>query len=352
MDRASKIWHDYLISPDSEIEEVIHNLNSTGLRLSLVVTPEKKLIGTVSDGDIRRGLISGLNLRNSIDEIINRNPITCPPDTGLPQILEIMSENKVQQIPILNEEGYVIGLHNWYDIKSEFSHDNAIIIMAGGKGTRLFPVTENCPKSMLLVDGKPILRHIIENARMAGFKNIVIAVHHLSEIIENYFGDGESLGVKIEYLKERSPLGTAGALSLLNPKPTKPIIVTNGDLITSIDFAKLLDFHLSLDASATMAVTEYKTQNPYGVVELEGLNIVNYREKPTTKVYVNAGVYVLDAKLLDLIGPEIPTDMPELFEKIKNQGTKVVAFPLHESWHDIGNRQDLSRINSDRETKN
>jgi NDP-sugar pyrophosphorylase family protein len=211
-----------------------------------------------------------------------------------------------------------------------------MLIMAGGKGTRLHPQTINCPKPLLPIAGKPILEHIIDRARNQGFTNFVFAIHYLGHMIENYFGDGKKFGVKIQYLRESSPLGTAGALSLLNPKPDSSFILTNGDIITDINFAELLSFHQLNSADATMAVREHQWQNPFGVVETQGLDIIRFEEKPITRSHINAGIYVLEPLVLSLLEKSVPCDMPTLLKRLQEKSKRVIAFPVHEQWIDIG----------------
>ena len=208
--------------------------------------------------------------------------------------------------------------------------------MAGGKGTRLHPQTEYCPKPMLLVAGKPILEHIIDRAKIEGISHFVLAIYHLGQMIEDYFGDGTNFGVKIEYLREESPLGTAGALSLLSPLPDSAFIVTNGDVISDIHYGELLDFHHQHSAMATMAVRMHEWQNPFGVVKTQGIEIIGYEEKPISRSHINAGVYVIEPWALGLLRKSAPCDMPTLFELIQNSEKKVVAYPIHENWLDIG----------------
>ena len=208
--------------------------------------------------------------------------------------------------------------------------------MAGGKGSRLHPQTENCPKPLLPIAGKPILEHIIERAKIEGFSHFILAIYHLGHMIEEYFGNGDALGVRIEYLREESPLGTAGALSLLNPLPESAFVVTNGDVITDIRYGELLDFHNQHGATATMAVRVHEWQNPFGVVETQGLEIVGYEEKPVSRSHINAGVYVIEPSVIGLLTKFISCDMPTLFERIRANEKKVVAYPIHENWLDIG----------------
>jgi NDP-sugar pyrophosphorylase family protein len=219
-----------------------------------------------------------------------------------------------------------------------------MVIMAGGKGVRLHPQTLNCPKPLLRIAGKPILEHIIEHAKNQGFTNLVIAINYLGHMIEDYFGDGDKFGVKIQYLRENLPLGTAGALSLLDPKPDSSFIVTNGDVITDINYVELLNYHHQNSASATMAVRGYEWQNPFGVVQTQGLEIIGFEEKPITRSNINAGVYALEPSALSLLGKSEPCDMPMLLKRLQEKSKLVIAFPMHESWLDIGRLEDLDKL--------
>jgi len=239
----------------------------------------------------------------------------------------------------------VLGLHLWDQVDVPALRSNVMIIMAGGKGTRLYPQTENCPKPMLPIAGKPILEHIIERAKTEGFSRFILAIYHLGHMIEEYFGNGDALGVQIEYLREESPLGTAGALSLLNPIPDNAFVVTNGDVITDIHYGELLDFHLQHSASATMAVRVHEWQNPFGVVKTQGIEIIDYEEKPVIRSHINAGVYTLEPSVVRYLVKAESCDMPTLFEKLHKENQKVVAYPIHEGWLDIGQPDELLKAN-------
>ncbi len=217
--------------------------------------------------------------------------------------------------------------------------------MAGGKGVRLRPITESCPKPLVSVGGKPMLEHIIERAKREGFTDFVLAVHYLGYMIEEHFGNGSRFGVRIEYLREEDPLGTAGALSLLEPRPNEPFVVTNGDVVTDIRYGELLDFHLDHDASATMAVRSYEWQHPFGVVQTSGVDITGITEKPIFKSYINAGVYVLSPCALDALEKRTPCDMPTLFERLQSRLRRTVVYPMHEPWLDVGRPDDLEKAN-------
>ena len=336
MNPKSDFWRKAIVPDWATIKEAINRLNEIGLKLVLVTDESNVLIGTISDGDIRRGLLKGLDLNSLVIDILRESPIVVLPDTNREIVLQLMISNKVQQIPIINEKNQVIGLHLWDELNTPAVQPNIIVIMAGGKGTRLHPQTKNCPKPLLPIAGKPILEHIIERAKNQGFTNFVFAIHYLGHMIEDHFGDGNKFGVKIQYLRESSPLGTAGALSLLNPKPDSSFILTNGDIVTDVNFAELLSFHQLNSADATMAVREHQWQNPFGVVETQGLDIIRFEEKPITRSHINAGIYVLEPLVLSLLEKSVPCDMPTLLKRLQEKSKRVIAFPVHERWIEIG----------------
>jgi NDP-sugar pyrophosphorylase family protein len=302
-----------------------------------------KFVGTISDGDIRRALLSGLELGSEIDSVVHREAIVASAGLSRESVLELMKTNKILQIPIVDEKMQVLGLHLWDQLSLSPARTNVMVIMAGGKGTRLHPQTENCPKPLLHVAGKPILEHIINRAKQQGFSNFILAIHHLGHMIEEYFGNGEDFGVKIEYLKEVLPLGTAGALSLMNPVPEEAFVVTNGDILTEINYGELIDFHYQNKAMATMAIRLHEWQNPFGVVETDDIEITGYIEKPISRVYINAGVYVIEPSVVSLLEKSAFLDMPSLFSSIQQLDKRVIAYPIHERWIDVGMPDELQR---------
>jgi dTDP-glucose pyrophosphorylase len=326
---------------NSTIEQVVHVLNETSVRIVLVTDALGVLIGTISDGDIRRGLLRGLNLTSPIESIIHPDSLVVPPGLSRDTVIQLMTANKIQQIPIVDDEMRVVGLHLWDEISSLQARSNMMVIMAGGKGTRLYPQTEKCPKPMLPIAGKPILEHIINRAKAEGFSHFVLAIYHLGHMIEEYFGDGSRFGVKIEYLREESPLGTAGALSLLNPLPNSSIVVTNGDVVSDIHYGELLDFHRRYSAMATMAVRVHEWQNPFGVVRTQGIEIIGYEEKPISRSHINAGVYVIEPWAIGLLAKSMSCDMPTLLQLIQKSDKRIIAYPIHENWLDIGRPDEL-----------
>lgn len=345
MNAAEQVWRKAILPENATLGQAVNNLNEVSVKIGLVIDKMGVLQGTISDGDIRRGLLKGLDLNSSIASIIHRNALVVPPEMGREMVLQLMVSNKIQQIPVVDGKHHLLGLHLWDEIAVLPSRPNLMVIMAGGMGTRLRPHTENCPKPMLNVAGKPMLEHIIDRAKVEGFNHFVLAVHYLGEMIKDHFGNGERLGVRIEYLHEKSPLGTAGALSLLSPPPGSPFVVINGDVITDIRYGELLDFHTRHSAVATMAVRIHEWQHPFGVVQIQGVEIVGFEEKPITRSHINAGVYVLDPTALDLLTADVKCDMPTLFERLQAKVKKTVAYPMHEPWLDVGRPDDLKRAN-------
>ncbi len=343
------MWRRAALPPSATVQQVIRNLNEVAIQIVLVVNQKGELEGTISDGDIRRGLLKGLDLSSPIKGIVRRNPLVVPPGVERGLVMQLMTANKIRQLPIVDESNRVMGLHLWDEITSPVVRTNLMIIMAGGMGTRLRPYTESCPKPMLPVAGKPMIEHIIERAKLEGFSHFVLAIHYLGHMIEAYFGDGARLNVCIEYLKEKSPLGTAGALSLISPTPESPFVVTNGDMITDIHYGELLDFHTRQDAAATMAVRIHEWQHPFGVVQMDGVEIVGFEEKPIARSHINAGVYALEPAALNNLEESGHCDMPTLFERLKAQGQRTVAYPMHEPWLDVGRPDDLVRANGHNE---
>jgi len=340
---TEEIWRQAILPESSTIGRAILNLDQVAIKIVLIVDKTNKLIGTVSDGDIRRGLLKGLDLNSVIASIIHLNAIVVPPEMSRDLVMQLMVANKIQQIPVVDGQQQLVGLHLWDEITTLPRRNNLMVIMVGGKGTRLLPHTQDCPKPMVLVAGKPMLEHIIERGKLEGFNHFVLAIHHLGHIIEAHFGNGEWLGVKIDYLREQLPLGTAGALGLLNPKPDAPFVVTNGDVITDIRYGELLDFHNRYQASATMAVRIHEWQHPFGVVQMQGVEIVGFEEKPVARSHINAGVYVLSPEVLSELIAERPCDMPMLFERLQAKTKRTVAYPMHEPWLDVGRPDDLVR---------
>ncbi|QDD13368.1 CBS domain-containing protein [Candidatus Methylopumilus rimovensis] len=334
-------WKHAILLENSSIQDAIVNLDKIAIQIVLVCNKDKTLLGTISDGDIRRGLLKGLTLNSPIKAIMNKNPLVVSKNILRDSVLELMSLNRIRQVPVVDENNKLIGLHLFDYLLEPKDRKNTMVIMAGGRGKRLHPFTNERPKPMLEIAGKPILEHIIQHAKSEGFKSFIISINYLGHILEDYFGDGKKFNIKINYIREDIPLGTAGSLSLLPSAPNLPFIVTNGDVITDIKYGELLDFHNRHDASATMAVRAHEYQNPFGIVQTDGLDIVGFEEKPITRSHINAGVYVLNPQVLELLELGEHCDMPGLFERLQTLKKRTVAYPMHEPWLDVGSHHDL-----------
>ncbi len=329
----------------STIKEVLQIIDKGALRIAVVQNDKNEVIGTITDGDIRRGLLNGLSLDATIETIYNKNPITCNQNKSEQEMVTQAIKNRVYQIPIVDDENKLIDIKDIANMLDAVKRPNKVILMAGGLGTRLQPLTNDIPKPLLKVGSTPILETIIRNFSKNGFKDIIISVNYKSEMIKDYFGDGSKFGVTISYIDENKRMGTAGALSLLQDKPNESFFVMNGDLLTNVDFSKLLDFHSLGNADATMAVREYDFQVPYGVVQTKGDKVIDIVEKPIHKFFVNAGIYLLSPKVLEYIPKDEFYDMPSLFEKLIEENRVTLSFPIHEYWLDIGRISDFEKAN-------
>lgn len=335
----------FMISDDVSIKEAIRAINDGGIKMVLVIDVNSALVGTISDGDIRRAILNGLSLADGVGNVIHRNPLVATRDTQIKKVLALMEEFKVSYIPILDHDKKVIGMHSREELNARLPINNIMIIMAGGMGKRMLPFTEKTPKPMLSVAGKPMLEHILIKAKSQGFNNFIISINHLGKIIEDYFGDGKAFGVSIKYIKEVEFLGTAGALSLIDEKIEEPFIVTNGDVICDLNYKSLLEHHIDSGLEATMAVRLHEIQHPFGVVELEEDRIIGFKEKPVIQHYVNAGIYALNPSTLSSLGSNEYCDMPSLFELTREKCGNIGAYLIHEPWFDVGRPDDLHLVN-------
>jgi dTDP-glucose pyrophosphorylase/predicted transcriptional regulator len=346
-----KNWKGLLLSPEASIRKAIEVINASGLQIALVVDQENCLLGTVTDGDIRRAILNGRTIEENVSEIMCENPSSALEQDTKSDLLSLMKRKSLRQIPILDQNKQVVGLENWANLMHKSTQDNVVVLMAGGLGTRLRPLTEDTPKPLLKVGTKPILETIILGFMEYGFDKFQIAVNYQSEKIKDYFQDGAKWGATITYIEETQRLGTAGALSLLPNIPDKPFFVMNGDLLTRINYQHLLDFHEDHNSSATMCVREYDYQIPYGVVNIDEHNILGIEEKPVHRFFVNAGIYVLNPKVIKLLPENTNFDMPDLFDKLIETKQITSAFPVHEYWMDIGQVEDFRRANGEFNTK-
>lgn len=341
-------WKKVLLSPNTTIIKTMEIIDQSSLQFALVVDNERRLLGTVTDGDIRRGILNGFSLDNAIEYVMNRNPLYELEGESHYYYRGILDQKSLKQLPIVNYEKKVCQIVFSDEFDQVSQKENTVVLMAGGLGTRLRPLTEDMPKPMLTIGDKPILETIIESFKSHGFSNFILSVNYKKEIIKDYFQDGRYLGVNISYIDEEKRLGTAGALSLLKEKqPEQPFFVMNGDLLTKINYEQLLEFHNETESFGTMCVREYEYQIPYGVIETKENQLLSIQEKPVHKSFVNAGIYVLNPEALQYVPSNTCYDMPELFNTIMSGKKTVSAFPLREYWMDIGRIDDYERANGE-----
>lgn len=345
----SKNWENVLISPQHNVRAALKIINDEALRIAIVIDENQHLLGVVTDGDIRRGILNNIDLDASVTKVMNVTPKIAYSNMPQAQLINTMVENSILAIPIIEAStNKIIGLETLEDKIKRKRYDNPVFIMAGGFGTRLRPLTDSCPKPMLKVGDKPILETLLLQFIDAGFRNIYISTHYMPDLITEYFGNGSKWGINIQYVFEKEPLGTGGALGLL-PKsaPDLPLIMINGDVLTTVDIQKILDFHQNAGGIATMCVREYEYQVPYGVIEGKGNQITSMIEKPVQRFFVNAGIYVVEPTIFKNVPENYKIDMPSLLEEHINAGKSVMMFPIHEYWLDIGRMDDFKKAQLD-----
>ena len=336
-----------MVSERATVRDAIAAIDRGANKIALVVDERRTLMATVSDGDIRRGLLRGVTLEQPVGTVMRTNPVTVPLAGGRPAALKLMRDRKLHQVPVIDAEGRIAGLEVIDNAIVAPAGETWVVLMAGGLGVRLRPLTEHVPKPMLPVGGRPLLESMIRNLKQQGFQKFFISVNFQRQIIQDYFGDGSAFGVDIRYLVETERLGTAGALSLLPERPENPILVMNGDLMTSLHFAHLLQFHQEHSADATLCVREHITDIPFGVVQSEGARLMRIDEKPRQTVMVNAGIYLLGPRALDLVPNSKASDMPNVLGQLVSAGGSACVFQIQEYWLDIGRHNDLEQAQTD-----
>lgn len=342
------MWEKALIGPNDTIRQAMAVIDREAIRAAFVVDAERKLLGMVTDGDMRRGLLKGLGLEVPITEVMNANPITCTrQEASTDRVRALMESRGFLQLPVV-DGNVLVDVLSFEEMHRTIIRNNPVFIMAGGFGKRLRPLTDNCPKPMLKVGDRPILERILDQFIHHGFHRFYLSTHYLASMIHEYFGDGSKWGVSIDYIHEQEPLGTGGALGLLPSDIGQlPLIVMNGDLLTKVDFSKLMTHHEETGVIATMCIREYQHQVPFGVVSIDRGNISNMIEKPVQSFYVNAGVYVIEQSLVRNVEPGRAIDMPTLLQSEINSGRQVGTFPIHEYWMDVGRIDDFERAQFD-----
>lgn len=336
-------WKSVAIPPDTSLGEAIRRVDQTGLQVALIIAPDGRLGGILTDGNVRRAILAGKSLDTPVAEVMHATPTSAPDTASREELLAIMRRQVIHHVPLVDASGVLTGLATLDELIGVAERPNWVVLMAGGLGKRLMPLTANLPKPLLEVGGKPVLEAILESFAEQGFKRIFVSLNYKAEMIRSHFGDGHRWGVQIEYLQETSSLGTAGALSLLPTRPSAALVVMNGDLVTKTNFHSLLQFHAGQSAAATMAVREYDFQVPYGVVRIGDDRITAIEEKPVQKFFVNAGIYVLSPEAVELVPKDTFFNMPTLFERLIAENRKTAAYPLREYWLDIGRLDEYER---------
>lgn len=336
-----------LAYPYYSIKESLKLLDEGAKGIILVVDKERKLIGTITDGDIRRAILKGIELEEKIGEIMHKNPIKVKQETSREEIKDILIKNAIKELPIVDENYKVIDMITINDILLPEGKENPVIIMAGGLGTRLKDLTKEIPKPMLRIGNDPILQHIINNFKQYGYNKIFISVNYKAEIIENYFQDGYAYGVKIEYIKEHKRLGTAGGIKLVEDFIDKPFFVINGDIFTNLNLENMMVFHKNNHFDITVGTRKHSFQIPYGVVKAEENSIIDVEEKPTIECLINAGIYCLNPKVIRLIPKDKYFEITDLIEICIKKGLKVGSYEVKDYWMDIGRIEDYDKVKND-----
>lgn len=343
----SKDIRKHCVGPDATIREALAAIDVGAVQVAVVLDDEGRLLATVTDGDIRRGLLRGLGLADSVQAVMNRNPMSVPASAGRSAARRLMREKSLHHVPMLDDSGRLVDLA-WIDeIVGLTPNDTRVVLMAGGLGQRLRPLTERVPKPMLMVGDRPLLETIIGTFTDQGFGRFTISVNYLADVIKDHFGDGSRHGIQIDYIDETERMGTAGALSLMKDWPDGPFVVMNGDLLTTTNFESVLRFHAETNASATMCAREFTMQVPYGVIQTDGTRLVGIEEKPNQGYFVNAGIYVLSPHVVEHLQPGAALDMPDLFKSIVQKGDIASVYPVREYWMDIGRIEDLERASAE-----
>ncbi|HEX3044582.1 MAG TPA: nucleotidyltransferase family protein [Bacillota bacterium] len=335
----------FIVKANQTIRDAMELINDNLREIALIENEKGEIIGLATDGDIRRALLRGLTLDSPVIEMTTRNYIAVGPEEDRATVLDMMKGLEIRHIPVIDAQRRLLGIHFLQDLIGTTPKPNIAVIMAGGKGTRLLPLTENCPKPMIKVVGRPILERLILHLAGCGIRKIYIAINYYGDVIEAYFGDGSTYGCSIEYLKEKEALGTGGALSLLPERPQHPFIVMNGDLVTQVNIAKLLEFHTQMKAKATITGRTYQIELPFGVIETDDNKLLKLQEKPLIHYLINTGIYVLNPGVLPLIPRRKYFPITRLFEILIEKKLPVGVYVINEEWIDVGRHNDLQQAN-------
>jgi dTDP-glucose pyrophosphorylase len=346
------ILEQFLVKPTATIRRTLECVNQNG-SIALVVDQDRHLIGTITDGDVRRAVLARISLEAPVQKLLELRdkelypkPVTASLGTSAAELLRLMNERAVRQVPLLDDQGRVADVALIEDLFKGYEPPLKAVVMAGGFGKRLLPLTQDLPKPMLLIGEKPVLELIIGQLQTAGISKVQLTTHYKPEVIQKHFGDGKKFGVDIQYVNEDQPLGTAGALSAVDVSD-EPMLVLNGDVLTQIDFRAMVAFHKEHKAELTVGVRQYDFEVPYGVIKCDGAFVQRVDEKPTLNFFVNAGIYLLEPSAHRSIPAGEKFDMTDLIEKLRKEDRSVVAFPVVEYWMDIGRHVDYQQAQED-----
>jgi len=350
---SDDILERFVAAPSDTLRQVLELIDGNGEGVAAIVGPGRSFVGIITDGDIRRALLANADFEQTVDQYLKsktgpgpNRPLTVLPDTPEPERLAMMDRYGVRHLPLVDGGGQLVGIALRSDLVIEQPLAMRAVVMAGGKGMRLRPLTDKTPKPLLPVGKKPLIEHIVGQLRDSGVHNISITTHYHADQIQRHFGDGSKFGVKMRYTQEEEPLGTAGALAYL-PRQDEPVLVINGDILTSVDFSAMLDFHREHDSLLTVGVRQYDISVPFGVIEAEGAKVSKLSEKPSLSFFINAGIYLLEPKVLERIPKGQRMDMTDLINEIVADGLPVTSFPIHEYWMDIGQLGDYAQAQAD-----
>lgn len=337
------------VRADASLRQVMEVIDRGARQIALVTDDSGVLVATVTDGDLRRGLLNGLPLDTPVSEIMHRNPTVLLKGASAVSAQRLMRKRRLNHIPVVDTKGHLVALALLEGIGGVEPRSTRVVLMAGGLGMRLRPLTETVPKPMIPVGDKPLLERIVTCFQDQGFSRFTLSLNYLGHVIRDHFGDGSMLGVEIDYVEETRRMGTGGALSLLPQRPDEPFVVMNGDILTTASFGAMMDFHGETGSAVTICAREFNMQVPYGVLNTDGTTLISIEEKPLHRHLVNAGIYSLSPLVFEYIKKGEPLDMPDLIDRVKDAGHLVSVFPVREYWMDIGCIEDLDRARAEYE---
>jgi len=340
-------WREAIVPEQAAVRDAMRAIEAARIQIAFVVDEDGVVVGTITDGDVRRGLLAGVTLDAPASQVMKRGAITAPVGADHDQLVSLMRRKGVRQVPLVDDRSRIVGVQLLDGAFAVPDRPNEAILMVGGLGTRLGDLTARVPKPLLHVGRRPLLETILERLIEHGIRRFHFAVNYRAEMIRTSFGDGSRWGVRIDYVQEGKQMGTAGALSLLSDRPSEPFVVMNGDVLTTLNISRLLEYHVDHRAAATITVRDYATRIPFGVVEIRGKSVVDIVEKPILKHYVSAGVYVLSPICLDFVRANEPLDMPELFKRLVGSGKDVLHYEVREYWRDVGHPDDLEAAHAE-----